>query len=421
MEDVVGTLQSLGFALATGLLIGLERGWTARAEKSGQRVAGFRTFGVLGVIGGVAGMVPVVFGAIILAAAAGILLLGYRRETADGTNVSATNMLVAMLAMGLGLVTTLGHPVAALASAAVITLLLSMRNTLHRWLRGMSEVELRSATRFAIVAFVILPLLPDRDFGPYLAWNPHRLWFVVVLVSGLSFAGYVATRRLGATRGLLATAFFGAIVSSTAVTVAFARRLQVDPDRAGPLIGGITIASAVMFVRVQLLSAVLAPYVVPGLALIMTPALIVAALLAFLAVRRNNGHRVTKEEVQLGNPLDLVPALGLALLVAALAVAGRWAQQRFGDSGVAVLLALTGLVDVDAAVITLSGLPTGSLAASTAALVLSGPILLNTLLKAALAVVFAPNRCGLRAALPLVASAIAAAAAMLLVFWQRSI
>ena len=412
-------LRPLGFALAIGLLIGLERGWIAREETRGSRVAGFRTFGVLGLIGGVAGLVPVAFGAITLAAAAGIVLTGYLRETTGGHTVSATNMLVALLTVMLGLLASSGYSVEALAVAATLTLLLSMRSTLHRLLRGMSETELRSVVRFAIIAFVILPLLPDRNMGPLAAWNPRQLWLVVVLVFGLSFAGYVAARRLGPARGLLVTAFCGAIVSSTAVTVAYARRLRAEPGHAGPLIGGIAIASLIMFVRVQLLTGLLAPYALIYLAFIMTPALAVAASLAVLAVRRSGeGGRSQQieEAVTLGNPLELVPALGLALLVAALAVASRWALQQFGDAGIAVLLGLTGLADVDAAVITLAGLPKGSLDARTAALVLSCPILLNTLFKAALAAGFAPGRLGLRAALPLLAS-VAASGALVVILW----
>lgn len=419
MADAVTSLTPLGFALAIGLLIGLERGWTARAETTGSRVAGFRTFGVLGLIGGVAGLLSPVLSAIAVTAAAAIVLAGYLRETAPGKTVSATNMLVALLTVMLGLLASSGRPVEALAAAATLTLLLSMRHTLHHLLRGMSETELRSVVRFGIIAFVILPLLPDRYMGPLSAWNPRQLWLVVVLVCGLSFAGYVATRRLGPARGLLVTAFCGALVSSTAVTAAYARRLKAEPDNAGPLIGGIAIASLIMFVRVQLLTGVLAPHALPYLAIIMTPALVVAALLAVLAVRRsgkgNEGQQSSKG-VTLGNPLELAPALGLALLVAALAVASRWALEQFGDAGVAVLLGLTGLADVDAAVITLAGLPKGSLDARAAALVLSCPILLNTLFKAAIAVGFAPGRLGLRAAVPLLAS-VAASGAMVIVLW----
>jgi uncharacterized membrane protein (DUF4010 family) len=405
---------SLGFALSTGLLIGIERGWRSRDEASGTRVAGVRTFGVLGLIGGVAGMMPEGPAAVAMAAAASLLLAGYIRESGTARGISATGMLVGLLTLMLGALATTGHAVEALAAAAVVTLLLSMRETLHGWLRGMSEAEIRSVARFALIAFVILPLAPDQNMGPFDAWNPHQLWLVVVLVSGLSFTGYVATRRLGPARGLMMTALCGAIVSSTAVTVAFARRLKVGDDPPGPLMTGIAIATIVMFVRILLLTAILAPVALPVLAFVMAPALTVAAV---LALRRRGPQSPQASAVALGNPLDIGAALGLALLVAVLAVAGRWAQRRFGDAGIGVVLGLTGLADVDAAVITFAGLPPGSLDARTAGLILSLPVMLNTLFKAALTVAFAPGRVGLRAAGPLVASVAASgvAAAGLLV------
>lgn len=407
---------SLGFALAAGLLIGIERGWRARDEASGTRVAGVRTFGVLGLVGGVAGMIPTMPGAVAMAAAAAVLLVGYVRESSLARRISATNMLVGLLTLMLGMLATSGHAMEALAAAAVATLLLSMRDTLHRWLRGMSEAEIRSVARFALIAFVILPLTPDRDMGPLEAWNPRQLWLVVVLVSGLSFTGYVATRRLGPARGLMMTAFCGAIVSSTAVTVAFARRLKAGDGSPGPLMTGIAIASIVMFVRILLLTGILAPGALPVLAFVMVPALTVAAMLA-LWQRQRGPQTPAASDVALGNPLDIGAALGVALLVAVLAVAGRWAQQRFGDAGIGVVLSLTGLADVDAAVITFAGLPPGSLDPRTAGLILSLPVMLNTLFKATLTVAFAPGRVGLLAAAPLVASVAAsgvAAAGLLL-------
>lgn len=410
-HDLNDALRLLGYALGIGLLIGIERGWTNRDEAAGARVAGFRTFGLLGVIGGAAGLIGPVFGAVLLGAAAIIMIMGYYRESSNGRGVSATNMLAALLTLLLGALATQGRPVEALAAAAVITLLLSMRETLHRWLKGMSEAEIRSVARFALISFVILPLLPDRAMGPYDAWNPRALWFVVVLVSGLSFAGYVASRRFGATHGLLITAVCGAVVSSTAVTAAYARRLGSGDGESGPLIAGIALASLVMFVRVQLLTAVLAPFALGSLAIVMVPGLIVAAAFALLALYRAKGGSAA-DRMKLGNPMELGAALVLALLLAALAVVSRWAEQWLGDAGIAVVLALTGLMDVDAAVITLSGLPPGTIDPNLAGIILAAPIMLNTLVKAGMAMLFAPGRMGVLAAIPLLASVTASAIAI---------
>lgn len=406
--ETLPLLEPLATSLALGLLVGLQRGWQARLDPAGSRVAGFRTFGLLGLAGGLAALLPLAFGAVLLAAAAATLLIGYARDSRGGDH-SATSTVAGLLTLMLGAFAAAGHPIEALAAAAVMVLLLAMRQRLHGFLRGIAPEELEAASRFAIVALVILPLMPDRSMGPLDAWNPRQLWLVVVLVSGLSFAGYAAARRLGPGRGLLATAAAGALVSSTAVTASYARRLREAGPAEGALVAGISLASAIMFARVLVLAAILVFPALPSLALLLAPAMLVQLGLAWRAVRRSPA--LAAGEVALGNPLDFRPALLLAAFVAVLAVASRWALDRFGDAGIGVLLMLTGFADVDAAIITLAQLPEGTLAPPRAGLLLALPILANTALKAVMAFAIAPNRRGWRAAWPLLASLLASAVA----------
>jgi uncharacterized membrane protein (DUF4010 family) len=233
--EPTAALQSLALALALGLLVGVERGWSARDAAAGTRVAGFRTFGLLGLAGGLSALLPAPFAAVVLGGAAGLVLIGYLRASEEPRSRSATSALAALITIGLGYFAAAGHRIEALATAAVMLLLLSLRHQSHRLLRGLTEAEVDAVARFAILALVILPLMPDADLGPLDAWNPRRLWFVVVLVSGISFLGYVAARRLGPERGLIATAAVAALVSSTAVTAAYAR--STNPLR-GIGIGG---------------------------------------------------------------------------------------------------------------------------------------------------------------------------------------
>lgn len=398
-------LQYLGYALALGLLIGLERGWSTREDAAGTRVAGLRTFGVLGLTGGVAGLLPPAVAAIAVLAAGAILLTGYIRRSARADGLSATSAIVGVVTMLLGMAATTGFAAEAVAAAAALSLILSMRDTLHHWLRGLTAAEVRSAFRFAIIALVILPLAPDRAMGPMGAWNPHRLWLVVVLVSGLSFAGYIAIRRVRPARGLLLAALFGAVVSSTAVTAAFARRLNSGDGDAAALAAGIALASVVMFARVLLLTAILAPPALPSLALVAGPALLVVVLCALLAWRRS-GAASDAGAIALGNPLEVGVALGLAGLVALLSLAGQWALQHFGHAGLAATLLITGFADVDAAILAYANLPAPALDGRLAGIILAGPVLMNTLLKAGICIVLAPSRGGVLAALPLASSAI---------------
>ena len=412
-------LQSLALSLALGLLVGLERGWRARAAEAGTRVAGFRTFGLLGLAGGLSALLPPWLGLAVLAAAAGLVLLGYLRASAEPQSRSATAALAALITLGLGHLAAAGHAVEALAAAAAMVLLLSLREQTHRWLRGLSAAEVEAVARFAILALVILPLMPDAHLGPLDAWNPRRLWFVVVMVSAISFLGYAAARRMGPGRGLVVTAAVAALVSSTAVTAAYARKLRAPGAPEGALVAGIALANTVMFARVLLVTGLLAPFALVGLAAAVLPAALVQGGAAALALGRQ-GSASADNEVPLGNPLDLRPALVLAAFVAGLAVVSRWLLDRFGGAGVGLLLLLTGLADVDAAIITLSGLPRHAIEAGMAGALLALPVLANTALKAGLALAIAPGRAGWWAALPLLASLASGLAGLALLWLVRS-
>jgi uncharacterized membrane protein (DUF4010 family) len=415
-SETSATILPLGLALAIGLLIGIERGWSQRGEPSGSRIAGVRTFGILGLLGGVAGRMPLAVTVALLIAAAATLLAGYVRQRRLTPNVSATTTLVGLLTLALGYLATTGQELAALACAVATTMLLSMREQLHGWLKGLTAAEVQAIGRFGLLAAVILPLLPDGQYGPLDAWNPHKIWMIVVFVSGFSLAGYVAAKRLGEQAGLLATAFTGALVSSTAVTLSLARKLREGTADPAAATAGIAIASSVMLIRVRVVTAVLAPFAGWALIRLLLPAIVVALLLAALALRkaRAGGHAARNA---LGNPFDIRPALVLALLVAVIALAVRWAERRFGDTGITVMLALTGFADVDAAVMALSTLPPGAIGAEEAGLALAGPVLLNTLLKAGLAIGGCPDARGVRAALPLFAAVIAACIPILIAWW----
>ena len=415
------SLADLGLALALGLLIGLERGWRSREQPDGSRIAGLRTYGLLGLLGGVAGLVARSFGtalaAVVLAAAVAALLVGYIRGIATDGRLSATSFVVSLLTLCLGLLTVNEYRLVAVAIAATVTLLLALRTQLHAWLRGLDEVDIQATARFAIITAVVLPLLPNRRFGPYDAWNPRDLWLIVILVTGLSFAGYIANKRFGSSRGTLATAAIGGLYSSTAVTAALSRRLRHATGERVTLAAGIALASALMFIRVLVLAALLATPALPSLALALSPAAVVALAASAWLLRSRTGAAAPGEgDVRSRNPFELLPALGFAALVAVMALATRWAAVRFGDAGIAVLIAITGSLDVDAAIVTVGGLPQGSIDPWLAGLMLAIPVLLNTIFKAALTVGAAGWSNGKVAALPLALSAAAILAMLLFLF-----
>lgn len=402
-------LGYLGLALALGLLIGVERGWAYREAEAGSRIAGIRTFGLIALAGGLAGLVGstvhIALATILIAAVAALVVIGYRQSLANAPNVSATMAIVMLLTLCIGLLATIGQPIIASVTAAVVTLVLSLRRQLHGWLGRLSEIEVQAIARFALIALAILPLLPDRAMGPYEAWNPQQLWMMVVLVSGLSFVGYVASKRFGPSRGTIATAAAGAMVSSTAVTASLATRLRANDEAPGILIAGIAAASAVMLLRVLLMVAVLSPFALRSLTLIIGPAALISLIATWWSLRTVAKPQSTEEkQFVLRNPFDLGPALILVALVMILSLIARWVLARFGDAGLATVLAISGMVDVDSAIITMGGLPPSSLAPVTAGLILAAPVLLNTLLKAGIAIGIAGTRRGLPAARPLLLS-----------------
>lgn len=413
--DPLQNLMGLGIALALGLLIGLQRGWATRERADGSRFAGIRTFALLGLGGGIpAVLASASSGAatVLMAAACLLVVLGYERASRRSGRVSGTSAVVALLTLACGFLAGSGARLEATAIAVVMVLLLAMRNQLHRWVRLLSEQEMLSIARFALIALVILPLLPDHAFGPYLAWNARKLWLVVVLVSGFSFAGYFAARMLGETRAVIATAAAGSVVSSTAVTASLATRMKAGDEPTAVLAAGISAASVVMYCRVMVLTAAIAPFAFASLARLMVPGLLVSlALTAFYlrAARHADaaGEAVAGAGTPARNPFDLAPALGLAALVMALSVGARWVLARFGDRELALVLAVSGTVDVDSTIITMGGLPAGTLHHVSAAFVLALSVGLNTLFKAGVTVSVGGWGKGRHGALPLVASAAA--------------
>lgn len=423
--DNLHPIVALALSLGIGLIIGTERGWQLRDEPSGGRIAGIRTYAVIGLIGGIIGLLatPMLPTAplrwVAVAAAAGVvaaLVLGYRARLKQTASVSATGTLVSILTLLLGLLATTGYATAAVVMGGIVTLLLSLRDTLHGWLRALGPRDMRAAVQYIVIVCVIWPLLPDRAFGPYDAWNLRTLWLVVVFVTGLSFAGYVASKRLGTTRGTVAAAAIGATYSSTAVSAELARRLRDPTETVDILRAGIAAATAVMALRVIVLAGVLVPVARLPFAAIMAPATLFACVYALISARHADSQ--DGKPMPARNPFDFWPALAFAGLVAAVILLSRWAIDRYGGTGLTTVVALTGLYDVDAAIIMLGSLPPTTMPARNFGLLLALPILINTLWKATIVVTLGGWAQGWRAAIPLFGVAVLLAATIALIWLQ---
>ncbi|MEM8725947.1 MAG: DUF4010 domain-containing protein [Pseudomonadota bacterium] len=381
MNGSLETWLPLAGATAVGLLIGVERGWKLRDREAGQRVAGIRTFILLGIAGGVAGWLTQQqaewAGAAIVATLGLVMLLGYYREAEATGQPDATSAIAAVATLALGFLAGFGSPQIGVALAALVTLLLAFRAETHRWIASLDEADLKAAVRFAVIALAVRPFLPDRDMGPLDAWNPQQLWLVVILVTGFSFMGYIADRKFGARHGTVLTAIIGGAYSSTAVTQSLAQRLRQKGGGTAECTG-IALASAVMYLRVVLLVLVLAPRFFPPFVTIIAPPLLVSWLAgAWLWRKSSVGERTDLPR----NPIALLPAIGFLVFVAVAALAARWGLEQFGEEGIAVMLFLMGTMDVDVAIVTAGGLPDGAVAPWLASLALAGTILANMSVK----------------------------------------
>jgi uncharacterized membrane protein (DUF4010 family) len=292
-------------------------------------------------------------------------------------------------------------------------LLLALKAELHGFLDKLDEDDVKALGRYAVIAGAVLPFLPNGHYGPLGAWNPQKLWLVVVLVTGFSFLGYVANRIFGERHGTIATALIGGAYSSTAVTQSLAQRLG-SASQLGAENAGIALATAVMYLRVLLLIGVLSTRVLVPFALILLPAIVIAWAAGFWLYRKAPKCDAPSAP---GNPIALLPALGFVAFVAIAAVAAKWAAGRFGERGIAALLLIVGSTDVDTAIITLGGLQPQAISALLAAIAIAGTIIVNMTVKMGITLAYAGRR-----GLPAIAAMAASVLALLVMIglaWTR--
>jgi len=293
-----------------------------------------------------------------------------------------------MVTLGLGFVAGFGNPALAIAGATIVTLVLALRAELHGFVEKLDEDDVKALARYAVIAGAVLPFLPSGHYGPLGAWNPQKLWLVVVLVTGFSFLGYVANGIFGERHGTIAIALIGGVYSSTAVTQSLAQRLGSE-QQGGAEPAGVALATAVMYLRVPLLVAILSTRVFVPFVLIILPAVLVAWAAGWWLYRR--APKVDAPAPP-GNPIALLPALAFVVFVAFAAVAAKWAAGRFGEQGTAVLLLIVGSTDVDTAIITLGNLPPVAISPLLAAMAIAGTIIVNMAVKIGITLAYARGK-----------------------------
>ncbi|MBI5340930.1 MAG: MgtC/SapB family protein [Mycolicibacterium rufum] len=390
-------IQPFLVALAVGLLLGLER------ERSHSRKlpAGSRSFALLALVGAVAASIDPWAVTIGLAGVSALMTVAYLR--ASGDDPGTTTALAALTAYVLGAL-AYSRPALSVALAVIVAGLLVSKTRIHRFARDIvSEVELEDAIKFLAVAFVILPLLPDRALGPYGVLNPAKLWLLVVLLTGIGWLGYIGVRALGPERGLLITGLAGGFISATATTASMGRLGRTTGSMRAPLASAL-LASLATLVQLLIVIGLIDIDVLRRLWLpVVAAAVVLIGVAAFFywGAGRDQGDGTAdgSDEISVpaGRPFALRPALILAAVLTFALLLGRWGGDVLGPQGTILAAFAAGLADAHAGAVAAASLAArGDVTADTALIAIGAALGSNLLAKAILAFVAGGRRFGLR-------------------------
>jgi len=394
-------LWRLAVAAVGGLAVGIEREWSARQDQDHSRFGGVRTFLLLGLLGGLAGVLvsggATAVGVSVLAGGIALVAIAYLVSAWRGT-IDATTEVAGVVVLAAGAFAGADNLLVASAVFAATALVLVEKSQMHAAVERLHSAELQAGAHFAVLALVVLPLLPTGPYGPAgVGVEPRKLWALVLIFAGLSFAGYVALRVAGPERGLALAGLLGGVVSSTAVTFNFARDGRRRPELAWPLAIGVLAATAVLPVRVGVLAGVVHAPVARALLPALVPALAFGAGLVGWIWWRSRRGRTTRAEAPPppDNPLKLAPAIQMTILFQVVLWILAAVEGRFGARGLIGSAALLGMTDLDALTYSASRLAAaGSADLPSAARALLVGMASNTLFKMIVAVALGGARFG---------------------------
>ena len=400
-------------AILGGAAVGVERQRSGHATGPDARLGGIRTFTLLGSLGGISGYLTQTGSAIaaglLVSGALALIIAGYVR--ASKNDIDATTEVAALVVVGAGVLAGLDQIRLSAALTTITMLLLAEKPRLHTMVERLDEPTMLAAARFAVMSIVILPLLPEGPFGPGPGIKPRDLWMLVLLFSGMSFVGYIAQRMSGAA-GYPLTGLLGGLVSSTSVTLTFARLSKSHPQQAGQLATGAVAASTVLFLRVAVAVAVIEAALLPVLARYLAAPFVAALAAVALAWRSLRGE--TAEPSKLRNPLQLRSAIEMALLFQVVLYAVFYLREWAGEGGLMATGFALGLTDVDALTLSMTRSVSTGTTIEAACRAITAGIIANSLMKAGIAITIGTRRFAWQAAAGLVAMAAAAGAALVL-------
>ncbi|GAB7221702.1 MgtC/SapB family protein [Vibrio owensii] len=377
-------IWNLFVALLLGAIVGTQRGWVMRNSVEGSRVAGIRTFSLVGLLGGLVGILANLYTPLLLGFALIALVIlaciAFVIQQKKSEDISITGVVSLVITFVLGSLAVSGEAVLAAAAAVITAVVLDNKKELHQALQRLQEYELDAALRLLLISIVLLPLLPNQAYGPWKALNPYEIWWMVVLIASISFVGYFAIKIGGAKRGILFTSVFAGLSSSTALTLQFSH-LSREQEGISPLLAsGILLSCGTMFPRLLIVLSVLNPQLVSLLWPIVLVMMIALYLPAWWIWRRSEVEKIEQSNKQT-NPLALQSALFFGVVLAIIMLLSHALSDWFGSAGILVLSAVSGITDVDAISLTLGRQSAQSLAIDVAVLGIFIAASVNTIVK----------------------------------------
>jgi uncharacterized membrane protein (DUF4010 family) len=393
-QQLLEVARDFAIAVALGALVGIEREKRKSEDPEFHNIAGLRTFILCALLGATAGWlsrnpsVPWILPAALSITGAFAVIGFFVTSRSSPESVGLTTEFAIIVVFLLGAMIMLGYRELAIGLGVVTAAVLAYKQPLHGFVSKLDWDDVFAGLRLLIATFIALPLLPSKPIDPWGALNPYSLWLLVILISGLSLVGYVATRWLGPGKGAAITGLTGGLVSSTVVTLSFAKEARSHPKMADAFAGGILLAWATMFARIlvevavvnrDLLLHILVPFLAMGL--------VVGGAAALLYRRnRSTGSSGAKRDLNVRNPFSLTAAARFALYFAVVLLLVKIAQQNFPANSMYVVAALAGLTDVDAITLSMAEFAkAGEIRVAALAIVIAA--LSNTLVKCGMALV----------------------------------
>ena len=382
-----------GAALLIGALLGLEREFFQQKEETPD-FAGIRTFSLIALLGSVTAFMMTDFGIVPVALAfVGLILLttvSYLSTlTRTKKETGITTEVAVMMTFLFGALVMIDQGIVAITLAVITALLLALKGRIHGVIRQMSTEDLRVTLQFALVAAVILPLLPNRTIDPLGLVNPFQIWLVVVLVSGIGFVGYILMKTLGASHGIKLTGILGGLAGSTATTISFSSASRETPAMSAHFSQAVILASSVMFPRILFLVLLIYPPLLYTLGFPLGAMLVAGMAVVFVLQRRHTAYNrgADDQEFTPPHPLKLSTAVKFGLFFTVVLIIVEFAQDAFGTVGVYATSALAGITDVDAITLSVTQLADGNeLTRQVAGIAVLIAAIVNTIAKGFIAI-----------------------------------